>query len=1602
MEGENLNIDPKYVNNVYNALKKTVPDFDKSPEEFKESLKSKQYVSNVHGALKKVVPEFDKDLKTFESLVYENPIQKKNQVGSGSSTSKKTPSVSTSKVAPTTSLDGGKTQPVVGSEFSVGGNKTGFKGIGLPAEKEANKENRRLNLKWEVGTAKVTSKNMDEISAKSKELDILNAEKTNKVIKQGADEIKKEKESSGLMDFAVSGSAGAMSAVARLPELIFDINQAGSRKLSDAFGIGHGTSDYNAKQVMEKLGITNDVADELDKVVKSSNEKIEAYNAKNGGDVIGALSNQNYLGAAKMIAGSTLQSAPLMVAAMATGGGAAALATIGAVSASMTYADLQKENPEMDQDVKLASAVGSGLLEAYVGKFFSGASGAAARRILVENGAEAGAKIIAKGFKGMAMEAIEKSPVVGLVGEVIEESSVELGNQLIAMSNGTRKELDMRQIYNAGLTSTGMGGVNTVAVYGAKGYVKASEYKKSREINKQISSLSNELSNPNLSDSDKRILASRVDKLILENKKTIGDGLNKIKALPNDVKTEIVDINGKLEGFRDKVIELEDNFVMTPETKDALITEIKSNVKELTDRKLKIIEGTYVQDDFNKLSDAEKIQRKDKASRELLNEAQAKGEEKASFDDAQITKKAIEDYGTERKQKSDRESTNQEEPTGDQTTTEPTQPTAETGEGVRGVQEEVDKTSPTPQKAIIPEKHREDVDFQISSQQENLDIGKGLLEEERAKGFLTRNRGVIKGLENDVKFYEDNLRLINEDPVKFYENFIDSSKIEHNNRVKQDKAFKKELIKEYGTTDFETYYAGWIQDTKNKIEDLKKANEVKPTTPESTITSKSVESPTSKESLPPAPEVKTEEVKGTPNVVSEPINLEVPKVEEKVVVREVDSNEEYESSNKKLISNIWSLRDKRDKLKINSKERNLIEQEMVKAEAILEEFRDKNKDLILEHGTPHDFEKFDLDKIGTGEGNQAFGYGLYFTEDSKIAKSYASKLSDDKTGVVYKVKIKDGRQKEWLEWREAIDESQTERLQEVVRSKKSDYDEYLNNTSEDNSHTGAAEVLFNPDLSMDERPLQAGAVYADLRDAFGQQEATRIMKEAGFEGVKYRTKKGRGDNFNYVIFDSNSIVVESKSTKPTTTETPIVETPKESKARQTLVEKTKNAENELKDAWKNLSNLGAIYDPKIQAEKQVAMNKAIVKFVVNKIALGAYDVSTFIKDMATNGIELTKEGADFLFDKSQKSYKTQVNRLAGPTRKPTVSTRKTQVPDEKLNEAKTKTKEAQSKLKETNEELKDAKAQLKSVFNASLEAVKQVKNRAEKNSKVRFEIGGAIESFKGKGKITQAQAAVMSKKLAGLDVEDLDAVEDFMNQVDDVFKRSDYYEKVSTAKKDAKSLKTASNNKEKDNTTRTVAKELASLDPSILDADKTLGVDSEGNISIDEHIEMLNKASEGLKQTTKTTKEGGGTLIQRRALNVNEVLDYIEKFKAFELKKAKEKYKEVFKKEPDNDLTSSEINTKISEYNSLKTTYKRLIKASKGEMTSKEIKSLNEEVNAMSAEYLSEFLFDEKDVDSEEEFSRRYAEEVRGVLIYAQKDAEKALLRNTHPLTGSD
>src|SRR5574343_264386 len=49
---------------------------------------------------------------------------------------------------------------------------------------------------------------------------------------------------------------------------------------------------------------------------------------------------------------------------------------------------------------------------------------------------------------------------------------------------------------------------------------------------------------------------------------------------------------------------------------------------------------------------------------------------------------------------------------------------------------------------------------------------------------------------------------------------------------------------------------------------------------------------------------------------------------------------------------------------------------------------------IVWHGSPHKFNKFDSSKIGTGEGAQAYGHGLYLAESPGVAASYQSMLAE--------------------------------------------------------------------------------------------------------------------------------------------------------------------------------------------------------------------------------------------------------------------------------------------------------------------------------------------------------------------------------------------------------------------------------------------------------------------------------------------------------------------------------------------------------------------------------------------------------------------------------
>lgn len=61
--------------------------------------------------------------------------------------------------------------------------------------------------------------------------------------------------------------------------------------------------------------------------------------------------------------------------------------------------------------------------------------------------------------------------------------------------------------------------------------------------------------------------------------------------------------------------------------------------------------------------------------------------------------------------------------------------------------------------------------------------------------------------------------------------------------------------------------------------------------------------------------------------------------------------------------------------------------------------KDQKGQVDVWHGSPHRFKRFTTEKIGTGEGAQAFGWGLYFTSQKSIARHYAKALQKQQRSI---------------------------------------------------------------------------------------------------------------------------------------------------------------------------------------------------------------------------------------------------------------------------------------------------------------------------------------------------------------------------------------------------------------------------------------------------------------------------------------------------------------------------------------------------------------------------------------------------------------------------
>ena len=218
------------------------------------------------------------------------------------------------------------------------------------------------------------------------------------------------------------------------------------------------------------------------------------------------------------------------------------------------------------------------------------------------------------------------------------------------------------------------------------------------------------------------------------------------------------------------------------------------------------------------------------------------------------------------------------------------------------------------------------------------------------------------------------------------------------------------------------------------------------------------------------------------------------------------------------------------------------------------------------HGSPHKFDEFKMDKIGTGEGAQAYGHGLYFAEDPKTAGYYSlagvpkgqgeatvylkngqklqgNSLSDEMlndvahgkvqgaklvyepiTPNLYKVDIPDSAIDKMLDWDKPLSE------QPQLKGISPEVDKMMANIASGMKPGDAARSSgLNPAYGH----MNSGMMlYNALSDKYGQSKASEMLKNAGIPGIKYldagSRSQGQGTR-NFVVFDDKLVKILERS-----------------------------------------------------------------------------------------------------------------------------------------------------------------------------------------------------------------------------------------------------------------------------------------------------------------------------------------------------------------------------------------------------------------------------------------------------------------------------------------
>mgnify|MGYP000560388250 CR=1 FL=1 len=190
------------------------------------------------------------------------------------------------------------------------------------------------------------------------------------------------------------------------------------------------------------------------------------------------------------------------------------------------------------------------------------------------------------------------------------------------------------------------------------------------------------------------------------------------------------------------------------------------------------------------------------------------------------------------------------------------------------------------------------------------------------------------------------------------------------------------------------------------------------------------------------------------------------------------------------------------------------------------------------HGSPHDFDEFDLGAIGGGEGAQFYGWGLYFAKNKEMAKNYKEVLSNvhesDKSSL-FKVDIPESNK--MLDWNQTLNIQPKEIQEQIIDAINSldtlQKDAFINAYRSDHSYNGNRHVKEVNDIYQGlETDLNYVGKYEEKEtlNKIVQRNADRLAKKYGFDdwgsADKNKLKAIIGDNLEKARIELDALTQE--------------------------------------------------------------------------------------------------------------------------------------------------------------------------------------------------------------------------------------------------------------------------------------------------------------------------------------------------------------------------------------------------------------------------------------------------------------------------------------------